>query len=165
MSCHKEGMIDPPEDEIRDFASVLGKERERVQKLYPPKEVLEPRILEDALRYQKALDATIGAIMKSGDHQARNYGELPEPVSEVARNYLLEELDLRAVAAELHEPDVTRLRAKIENDNLLRELGIGVLLRPDGKIKRAFWESSQGGTSIMQLTAFALNYTTPLFKE
>lgn len=165
MSCHKEGMIDPPEDEIRDFASVVGKDRERVQKLYPPREVLEPRILEDALRYQKALDATIGSIMKSGDHHARNYGELPEPVSEVARNYLLEELDLRAVAAELHEPDVTRLQAKIENDNLLRELGIGVLLRPDGKIKRAFWESSMGGTSIMQLTAFALNYSTPQFNE
>jgi len=165
MSCHKEGMIDPPEDEIRDFARVFGAERDRVQKLYPPKDLLEPKIAEDSLRFQKALEATIGSILMTGEHANRSFGDMPEPVSEVARNYLQEELDLRAIAAELHEPNVSRLKAKIEGDDLLRELGLGVLLRPDGKIKRAFWESTQGGTSIMQLAAFTLDYTTPQFKE
>ena len=120
---------------------------------------------EDTARFQKALDEAIGKIIKTGDKQGRSFGDLPEPVSEVARNYLLEELDLRAVAAELCEPDVNRLRTKIENDDLLKDLGLSVLLRPDGKIKRAFWESTQGGTSIMQLTAYSLDYTTPQFRE
>jgi len=165
MSCHKEGMIDPPADEIRDFARVFGKERDRVRLLYPPKEILEPKIAEDSRRFQTALEAAIGSILKTGDHANRSLGDMPEPVSEVARNYLLEELDLKAVAAELCEPDVNRVRTKIENDDLLLELGLGVLLRPDGKIKRAFWESTQGGTSVMQLTAYTLDYTTPQFKE
>ena len=158
-------MIDPPADEIRDFARVFGKERDRVRLLYPPKEILEPKIAEDSRRFQTALEAAIGSILKTGDHANRDLGDMPEPVSEVARNYLLEELDLRGVAAELCEPDVNRVRAKIENDDLLLELGLGVLLRPDGKIKRAFWESTQGGTSVMQLAAYTLDYTTPQFKE
>ncbi len=165
MSCHKEGMIDPPADEIRDFSRVFGKQRDHLERLYPPKDQMDAKIDADGERFMQALEEAIGKTMKTGPHANRALGDMPEPVSEVARNYLLEELDLRAVAAELHEPNIERLKAKIEGDELLQNLGLGVLLRQDGKIKRAFWESTQGGTSIMQLTAYTLDYTTPQFKE
>lgn len=165
MSCHKSGMIDPPADEIREFARVFGTERERVRRLYPPADVLQQKILDDATRFQATLEAAIGPVLKTGDHAHRSLADMPEPVSEVARNYLQEELNLRSVAAELCEPDVSRVRSRIENDDVLKELGLSVLLRPDGTIKRALWESTYGGTSMMQLVAYTLNYSTPQFRE
>ncbi|MBL8819708.1 MAG: hypothetical protein JNL58_27025 [Planctomyces sp.] len=165
MSCHKEGMIQPPADEIRDFSRVFGKERNHVERLYPQKDQMDTKITADSDRFLRALEEAIGNTIKTGPHAGRSLGDLPEPVSEVARNYLLEELDLQTVAAELHEPNIERLKTKIEGDDLLQNLGLGVLLRQDGKIKRAFWESMQGGTSIMQLTAYTLNFTTPKFKD
>jgi mono/diheme cytochrome c family protein len=161
MSCHKEGMIDPPADEIRNFASAYGKNREHLLRLYPTQETFQEKVDADGKQFMTALDAAIGKIVKHGPDAQRSLGDLPEPVSEVARLFLHEELDLKAVAAELHEPNVERLRAKIEGDESLQKLGLGILLRPDGKIKRAFWESSKGGTSVMQLTAFVLGYSTP----
>ncbi len=119
----------------------------------------------DARQFQTSLEATISQFLKTGDDMHRELSEFPEPVSDVARNYLLEEMDLSTVAAELYEPSLDRLRGKIEGDDLLQQLGLGVLLRQDGRIKRAFWESTLGGTSVMQLTAFTLDYTTPQFKE
>lgn len=119
----------------------------------------------DARQFQTSLEATISEFLKTGDDKNRDLSEFPEPVSDVARNYLQEEMDLKTLAAELYEPNLNRLRGKIEGDELLQQLGLGVLLRQDGKIKRAFWESTMGGTSVMQLTAYTLDYTTPQFKE
>ena len=165
MSCHKEGMIDPPSDEIREFARVFGKSRDQVQRLYPPVKEFEAKVTSDAKLFMSSLEKTIGPILQTGSDASRSLGDFPEPVSEVARNYLQEELDLKSLVAELHEPNISRLQSKIEGDDLLQRLGLGVLLRPDGKIKRAFWESTQGGPSVMQLFAFTLDYTTPQFKE
>jgi mono/diheme cytochrome c family protein len=165
MSCHKQGMIDAPADEIRDFSRVFGKAREHVLRLYPTVDVFQAKVDADARQFQMSLEATISQFLKTGDDMHRELSEFPEPVSDVARNYLLEEMDLRTIAAELYEPSLDRLRGKIEGDDLLQQLGMGVLLRQDGRIKRAFWESTLGGTSVMQLTAFTLDYTTPQFKE
>ncbi|MFN9720003.1 MAG: hypothetical protein ACK58L_14995 [Planctomycetota bacterium] len=165
MSCHKQGMIDAPADEIRDYSKVFGKARDHVQRLYPNRETFQAGIDADARQFQASLEAAIGDFLKSGDDRNRDLSQFPEPVSDVARCFLQEEMDLRTIAAELHEPDVNRLRSKIEGDELLQQLGLGVLLRQDGKIKRAFWESTMGGTSVMQLTAYTLDYTTLQFKE
>lgn len=165
MSCHKQGMIDAPADEIREFAHVFGKARDHVQRLYPKVETFEAKVDADTRQFQTSLEATIGSFLKTGTDAKREVSEFPEPVSDVARNYLQEEMDLTTVAAELYEPNLNRLQAKIEGDELLQQLGLGVLLRHDGKIKRAFWESTQGGTSVMQLTAYTLDYTTLQFKE
>jgi serine/threonine-protein kinase len=162
MSCHKEGMIDPPADEIREYTRLFGAARDQMLRLYPTKEALQTKVDADADLFQKKLEEAVGRFLDlDADHRVKDF---PEPVSELARNYLLEELDLEAVAAELYEPDSKRLRTKLENDELLQRLGLAVLLRPDGKIKRAFWEGAQGGTSIMQLVAFQLDYTTPEFR-
>lgn len=165
MSCHKQGMIDAPADEIRDFSRVFGKARDHVQRLYPKVETFQAKVDADARQFQTSLESAISAFLKTGDDKDRDVSEFPEPVSDAARNYLQEEMDLSTVAAELYEPNLNRLRGKIEGDELLQQLGLGVLLRQDGKIKRAFWESTLGGASVMQLTAYTLDYTTPQFRE
>lgn len=165
MSCHRTGMINPPADEIRDFARVFGRSRERIERLHPAADVFESKLDEDSEVFMAALEKTVGPLLKIGDDAKRNLRDFPEPVSEVARHFLQQELDLAAIAAELHETDIKRLKARIEGDELLQNLGLGVLLRADGKIKRALWESTQGGTSVMQLAAYSLDYTTPQFKE
>lgn len=165
MSCHKQGMIDAPADEIREFSHVFGRARNHVQRLYPTIDSFQAKVDADARQFQTSLETTISTFLKTGDDKNRELSEFPEPISDVARNYLQEEMDLKTVAAELYEPDLNRLRVKIEGDEMLQQLGLGVLVRQDGKIKRAFWESTLGGTSVMQLTAFTLDYTTPQFKE
>ncbi len=163
MACHKHGMIEPPDDEIRKFARVFGREREQVQRLYPETAVFQTKVEADRRQFLKSLEDTIGPFLRSGEEAQRPLEEFPEPVSEVARGYILEELDLAAVAAELHEPDVKRLRVKLENDELLKGLGLGVLLRDGGKIKRAFWDGNADGNSVMQLTGSSLDFTTPRY--
>lgn len=159
MSCHKEGMIDPPADEIRDFARLFGTARDHVQRLYSPRELFDKKVNGDAAMFQAALQKTIGPILKQGADSGRELREFPEPVSDVARNFLQEELDLVAVAAELNEPNTERLKAKLSENELLQRLGLAVLLRKDGKIKRLFWEGTVGGMSVMQLAATTLDYS------
>lgn len=163
FACHKLGMISAPPDEVRQSARVFDRARDHVQRLYSPLDVFERAIDVDGQQFMNALELAIGSILLVGDDQKRSVGDFPEPVFEVARPYLQDELNLAAIAAELHEPNVERLRVRIENSDVLLRLGMGVLLLPDGHIKRAYWEGKQGGPSIMQLTAFALDFTIPSF--
>lgn len=165
IACHKHGLIDVPTDEVRLHARVFDKARDHVQRLYQPDEVIQQAISKDSQQFIVALDQTISPFLKVGEDRNRDIGDFPEPVFEVVRRYIHDELDLTVVAAELHEPTADRLKAKIESDEMLLRLGLGVLLKPDGRIKRAYWEGVHGGQSVMQLTAFALDYTTPRFSK
>ncbi len=165
MACHKQGMIDVPSDEIRAHARVFDKAREHVQRLYQSDEVIQQAIDKDSRQFTVALDQTISPFLKVGEDSRRDVSDFPEPVFEIVRRYLHDELDLAAVAAELHEPNAERLKAKIESDEMLLRLGLGVLLKADGRIKRAYWEGVHGGQSVMQLAAYALDYTTPRFSK
>ncbi len=75
----------------------------------------------------------------------------------VARKYLLDDLDLTAVACELFEADAKRLRQRIADSDVLRKLGLGALTRDGGLIKRGAWESVRS-TSQMQQAARELGY-------
>jgi hypothetical protein len=77
-------------------------------------------------------------------------------VGEEARRYFLEPLSLERAAAELWiSPE--RLRTVIEADPRLRELGLRVLLREGGAIKRAAWESP-AAFPLMKQTARQLGF-------
>lgn len=165
FACHKQGLIDPPLDEIRMHSRVFDKARDHVQRLYAEDKVVREAITQDTHQFTSALERAIGSALRVAEDRDRAIGDFPEPVFQVVRHYLQDELDLQAVAAELHEPNVDRLKARIESDDLLLRLGLGVLLRSDGRIKRAYWEGTHGGQSVMQLTAFSLNYTTPRFSK
>lgn len=161
MACHKHGMIEPPDDELRKSARLFDREKEMLLRLYPETNSFAKKVDADRRQFLTKLDHTTGKFLRIGDDAQRPLEELPEPISEVARIYLLEELDLATVAAELHETDTKRLQTKIENVELLQDLGLGVLLLDGGKIKRAFWDNNQDGNSVMQLTGSTLGFTTP----
>ena len=69
-----------------------------------------------------------------------NLSQQPEPIGEVARRYHLESMTIDMVAAEL---SVTRkdLEDALRGDPVLQRLGLRILLRDGGTIKRAAWES------------------------
>lgn len=163
FACHKLGMISAPPDEIRQSARVFDRARDHVRQLYATTDVFERAIDSDSQQFVNALESTVGPILQVGSDSRRSVSDFPEPVFEVVRPYLQDELNLAAIAAELHEPNTERLRVRIEANDVLLRAGLGVLLLPDGHIKRAYWEGRQGGPSIMQLTAFALDYTIPSF--
>ncbi|WP_157605446.1 c-type cytochrome domain-containing protein [Schlesneria paludicola] len=172
FACHKQGMINPPSDEIRDFSLVFDKARDQVKRLHPTKDEFLTKVNADADLFNRATERATKSFLSVGQDSNRDIHEFAEPVSEIARLYALDELDLQTVAAELNlvTPDgigldTKRLEERIRNDERLRQLGMGILLRPDGKIKRAYWESLRGGVSIMQLTAFGLDFSIKQFAK
>jgi serine/threonine-protein kinase len=135
IACHRVGMIESPDDEVRPFSGAVNDARDLVRKLYPENDEFRKWIRQDRQSYVQALERLLDGL--TGNSKA---ADLPEPVGEEARRYFLEPLSLERVAAELSvSPE--RLRATIEADPRLRELGLRVLLREGGSIKRAAWES------------------------
>ena len=135
IACHRVGMIEPPTDEVRKFSGTIGDARKHVMRLYPEDEEMRKFIQRDGETFMRALERSLGDFAKGQDLQ-----RLPEPVGEVSRQYHLEPMKIETVAAELFI-DVPRLRAALQTDPRLRRLGLRVLLREDGAIKRAAWES------------------------
>ena len=144
MACHRTGMIDAPGDEVRPFADLAGEPRRLMERLYPAAGEFRDDIDADRRRFLAALSAATDAVDADFDAES-----MPEPIGETARRHFLEPMTLPTVAAEL---DVApeRLRAAIGSNPTLREMGLRVLLREGGSLKRRAWESP---------TAF------PLFKE
>jgi serine/threonine-protein kinase len=158
MACHRHGMINPPRDLVRDGAGVFNRARERVRLLYPKADEMNRLVREDGSRFLKALKQAVGEFLKVGPDRDRPIKEFSEPVGEVARKYLLEDLDLTAVACELYVADPKRLRQQIKDSDDLRTLGLGALTRERGLIKRGAWEAVRG-TSQMQQAARELGFT------
>jgi serine/threonine-protein kinase len=158
MACHKHGMIDPPKDLVRAGAGVSGRARERVRDLYPKSDEMAKLVRKDGDRFLKSLEEAAGKFLKVGPDKDRPLKDFPEPVGAVARKYLLEDLDLSAVACELFVEDPKRLRRRIEDNEDMRKLGLGALAQEGGLIKRGAWESVRG-TSQMQQAARELGFT------
>jgi hypothetical protein len=84
--------------------------------------------------------------------------DFPEPVGEVARKYLNDDLDLTTAAAELFIRDPQKLASRIEASETLKRIGLGALASKDGHVKRGAWESVRG-FSQMQQAAAELGYS------
>ena len=135
IACHRVGMIEAPTDEVRKFSSSVGQARRKVFELYPEEADFRKLVAKDREVFVRALHAALDKL--AGDS---NIEEMPEPVGEVARRYHLEPMKIETVAAEL-QITVERLRASLEADPRLKQLGLRILLRDGGTIKRAAWES------------------------
>lgn len=150
IACHRNGMIEAPNDEVREFSGAVADAREQVQRLYPEDDDFREWVERDQRDFQRALVEVTKPFLNGEDIR-----ELPEPVGEVARRYHLEPLTLETVAAEINiAPD--RLRAAIETSPRMKLLGMRILLRKKGGIKRAAWES--GATPLFQLIAREFGY-------
>jgi hypothetical protein len=116
-------------------------------------------IREDSERFLKSVEPAMGAFLKVGAEKERELKDFEEPVGEVARKYLLEDLNLVAVACELSEENPQKLKQRIAESDDLKRLGLGALTQDGGLIKRGAWESLRG-TSQMQQAARELGFTT-----
>jgi serine/threonine-protein kinase len=135
IACHRQGMIEAPLDEIRETTGVVGEARRAVQQLYPSADDFRALLAADSERFVEVLEEALGPV--AGGLEV---ADLPEPVGETARRYLLEPVRLETAAAELGVASEA-LRLKIENDPRLAQLGMRVLLREGGTVRRAAWES------------------------
>lgn len=135
IACHRTGMIEAPEDEVRTYAAAVGEAREQVRRLYPEGAEFNKLLKRDGTAFVRAMQSLAESMGVTDD-----VASLPEPVGEVARWYHLEPMRAETVAAELYvSPE--RLRQAVEADPRLHRLGLRILLRKGGSIKRAAWES------------------------
>ena len=137
IACHRKGMIEAPNDEVRKFSGAFGEARKKVQKLYPKDDEFRKLVSRD----REAFLRTISLVASRYTSGANNIELLPEPVGELARRYHLEPMKLETVAAELYV-STEKLRGALENDPRLKQFGMRILLRNSGTIKRAAFESS-----------------------
>ncbi len=157
--CHREGMVEPPDDETLGVAKAIGGERkDHILKLYPPQAEMQTLIDTDRKAFLAAQRDCIAEYLLQGDDQTADLLRLPEPVGETSRRFLLESLAIETVAAELFEPDVQRLKILLEGNPALIKAGVGALRREGGRIKRDAWES-EAAFSLMQEVARELGYT------
>jgi serine/threonine-protein kinase len=154
VACHRLGMIDPPPDEIRMAAAVFGDVLAAVQQLYAQPAEMTQVVNRSRERFTVAAERTMQPFLMAGKSDAPfDMSQLPEPVSEVSRRFLLEPLDIETIASELYEPNAAFLREAVTKIDGLRGLGIGTVANRGG-LKRAAWESKRdGGSSLMQDTA------------
>ena len=138
MACHRDGMIPSPRDEVRKFSALAGSQRDLLQELYPEPETLNDLILEDSEFFQRSLNRTLKNFVSTDELDG-----LPEPVGEVSRRYFLEPMQIETVAAEL-DVTVEDLKAGLKVNRTLQQMGLRVLTREGGAIKRAAWETGEG---------------------
>ena len=136
IACHRSGMIEAPDDEVRKFSSAVAEAKRHVARLYPENSQIKAIIEGNRNLFVSANEK----VLKSFLNNKANISELPEPVGEVARRYHLQPMTIDTVAAELCVPR-SDLAAAIKADPELHSLGLRILLREGGTIKRAAWES------------------------
>jgi serine/threonine-protein kinase len=160
MACHQYGMIGNLRDTVRDGASVAGEAREIVRQLYVQPEVMDRLVKKDEERFVRALEEAMGPFLKTGADKDKDIRDFPEPISALARWYLVQELGAEEAARELGLPDVKKLQVAIQANGRLEELGLGPLAQ-DASIKRETWETLKSFVSPFQEAARELKTGTP----
>ena len=158
IACHRNGMVEPPRDEIREFASVFGDAKIQVEKLYPIHDVMRDEIDKISKAFTKKLEESMAVFVRYDGGPEPNFAYMPEPVAEVSRRFLLEDMNIETVACELDESNPEQLLVLLKRTQEIRGLGINVLSRENGVIKRDAWES-KSYHSLMQETARVLGFT------
>jgi serine/threonine-protein kinase len=160
MGCHKAGTIGGFADAIRAGSAVAGEAREKVERLYPRKEAMDRLLGEDEDVFLSALEKATGPFLKVDSEKDKPIRDFPEPVGAIARLYV-KDLGIEEVAAELGLADPKVVQATIEANPALRRLGLGPLVQPGGKIKRAAWESLKFFNAPFQEAALQMELGTP----
>ena len=157
IACHRVGMVEPPNDEIRDFASVFGSARDRVEQLYRPKDDMSELISSIQAAFKKSCEQATASFLLLEKGQKLEFDRFQEPVAEVSRRFLLEPLNIETVACELDESNPETLLSVLKKSRTLRGLGLNVLTRDNGVVKRDAWESRRV-FSLMQEMARELSF-------
>lgn len=158
--CHRKGMVEPPDDEVRNSAGAFGNLAEQMRELYPPASEMQKLVAADSKSFRNAINGILKEYLSEEDFESSGDGFPPEPVGEVARWYLLQPMSLETVASELFHPNVDTLRVLIQNDPRARIIGLGHLRNENGTIKREAWQNIEG-RSLMQQAADVLGFAPP----
>lgn len=157
--CHREGMVEPPDDEARGVAKAIGGPvRLHIDRLYPESKDMRQLIDADRNAFIAAYEKCVAEYLLQGEDQTANLLSMPEPIGETSRRFLLESLSVETIAAELFETNVHDLKVLLERNPVLVQAGLGALRRDGGRIKRDAWESV-AAFSLMQEVARELGFT------
>jgi serine/threonine-protein kinase len=155
--CHRRGIVEPPNDEVRSSAGFFGAIADQIRDLYPEPSEMRNLVEGDTNAFSTVVEKLVGQFLLVGEDASVEIDSLPEPVGEVSRRYLLEPINLETVGAELFHRDSSLLKILIERDNRVRRIGLGQLRSENGTIKRDAWHNLEG-RSLMQQAAEVLGY-------
>ena len=155
--CHRKGMVEPPDDVVRESAGAFGDFADKVRELYPEIGQMQKITDADSAFFMQTISKLVRPYLLEEDFKAVGDGFPVEPVGEIARWYLMQPMSLETVASELYHPNTETLRILIKSDPRARQLGIGQLRKDNGTIKREAWHSIEG-RSLMQQAADVLGY-------
>jgi len=155
--CHRRGMVEPPNDEVRASAGFFGVIGDQIRELYPEPSEMQDLVEQDTNAFSEVVEKLVGPFLMTGEDASVDVDSLPEPVGEISRRYLLEPMDLETVGAELFHSDLPSLQVLIRADNRVRRIGLGQLRNENGTIKRDAWHHLEG-RSLMQQAAEVLGY-------
>lgn len=156
--CHRRGMVEPPQDEVRGSSAFFGDVQDKIRALYPEHQVMRDLVESDAQIFWRSYEKLVAPFLLEGDDKAVTLEDLPEPVGEVARQYLLTPMNLDTIAAELFHSDIQQLAIQLKTNKDVRKIGIGQLRDELGTIKREAWHSIEG-RSLMQTAAEVLGFS------
>jgi mono/diheme cytochrome c family protein len=159
MSCHEHGMIHFT-DQVRGGHTLGGSARDFVRRLYPEPAVMEEEVTRDEKRFLEALEEATGRFLKVGADAGKDIKDFPEPVSAIARWYLVQELTSTEAAAELGLADAKTLEGAIKANPLLQRDGL-LPLAQGHTLKREVWESTEFSFSPFQRAAKELKLGEP----
>jgi hypothetical protein len=157
MSCHKQGMMDDLNDEVRAGHGLEGRLAEQIEAIYVERGAMKALLRKDKERFLKALAEATGPFLKEGESGSG----ADEPITFVASTKYLREVSPITAALELGLEDPAQLQGAIRANDDLRRLGLGPLA--DGNaIKREEWEAKDRSNSLFQEAALALRLGTPI---
>jgi serine/threonine-protein kinase len=140
MACHKHGMISDFTDTVRSGHALKGDFRDKVRRLYPKPDKMKEVLARDTRRFMKSLKEAMGPYLLVDADKEREFKDFEEPVVKVSTRHVLREVTLEMAAYELGIKDPGKLKALIENNDRLQEIGLLPLARGE-TIKRETWES------------------------
>lgn len=156
IACHKHGTI-TFEDVVRNGSSLQGNAQQKLLSLYDS-EKMNGALAKTRRDYLRALDDALRPFLAKGDTFDVTRISA-EPVSTVARWYLAD-VDLDTVAAEMGVPP-SSLQGAIQGNLELQRLGLGLLLKEHGRMKRSMWTADERGVTAYQAAAQAMGRGNP----
>jgi serine/threonine-protein kinase len=160
MACHQHGMI-AFRDQVRDGNILGGGARDLVQELYREVAEMERLVQKDRQRFLRALEEAVAPFLREGANAKKSVEDFPEPISAIARWYLLQEMTLDEAARELGVQDPQVVRGTIQANPRLQELGLYPLAKGNA-INREVWENRAFVVSPFQEAAHVLRQGVPV---
>ena len=161
IACHVQGIQSNFKDTVRDGTPLKGDPLDKLHRLYPKPEDMNPLLQQDTDRFLAALEKATGPFLRIGPDKDKEVKDFPEPVGVLARQHILKELTVEDAARELGLPDPQALVAAIKANERLRQMGLGPLAA-GATIKREAWSALDGFVSPYQEVAGCLELGTPI---